>query len=318
MAQAHRLPQQPAAILNRLARHLDQEEEPRMPILQPVAPAIIDVAVRAALREDGADDDVTTRVAVPGNQWGHGVFIVKARGVLAGLDVASAAMTALDATVSFDALVGDGGTVASGTEVADVEGPVAALLAAERVALNFLQRMSGIATLTREFVEAVEGTGARILDTRKTAPGLRYLDRYAVRAGGGGNHRFNLSTAVLIKDNHIAAVRLAADDDVGTIVRRARAAAPHTMRIEIEVTSPEELGQAIEGGADVILLDNMSVDAIAECVRLNDHRAVLEASGGVNLSNVRDIAGTGVDFISVGTLTHSAPSLDISFDLRPI
>ena len=283
--------------------------------LHPLAPHVIDDAVLAALEEDGAEDDITTRATVRVGQWGHGVFVAKDAGVLAGLPVAAAAMTALDESVSFDTLVEDGERVSAGTQLAEVEGALSAILASERVALNFLQHLSGVATLTREFVDAVAGTRARILDTRKTTPGLRQFERYAVRAGGGGNHRFNLTSGVLIKDNHIEASRQAGVVDLAALVGRARAGAPHTMRIEIEVTDVEQLKEALDGGADVILLDNMSVDEIRSCVETAAGRALIEASGGVTLANVRAIAETGVDFISIGRLTHSAPALDISLEI---
>jgi nicotinate-nucleotide pyrophosphorylase (carboxylating) len=283
--------------------------------LHPVSPHIIDDAVLAALEEDGAEDDITTRATVRSGQWGSGIFVAKDAGVVAGLPVAAAAMTALDESVSFDTLVEDGERVSAGTQLAEVEGNLSAMLASERVALNFLQHLSGVATLTREFVDAIAGTRARILDTRKTTPGLRHFERYAVRAGGGANHRFNLASGVLIKDNHIEASRQAGVVDLAALVARARAGAPHTMRIEIEVTDIAQVKEAIEGGADVILLDNMSVDEIRSCVELAAGRALIEASGGVTLANVRAIAETGVDFISVGRLTHSAPGLDISLEI---
>jgi nicotinate-nucleotide pyrophosphorylase (carboxylating) len=283
--------------------------------LQPPPPSVIDHAVLTALEEDGADDDVTTRALISSDQWGRGVLIAKDDGVIAGLPVAAAALTAVDESVSFDALVEDGMRVTSGMELAEIEGPLTAVLSCERVALNFLQRLSGIATLTREYVDAVAGTGARILDTRKTTPGLRHLERYAVRAGGGYNHRFNLAAGVLIKDNHIAAARQAGIIDLAAVIAHARAAAPHTMRIEIEVTNIEQLKEAIEGRADVILLDNLGVDEIRTCVEMVAGRAIVEASGGVTLDNVGAIAETGVNYISVGRLTHSAPALDISLEL---
>ncbi|TAK55176.1 MAG: carboxylating nicotinate-nucleotide diphosphorylase [Dehalococcoidia bacterium] len=286
--------------------------------LQPPPPHVIAAAVHAALEEDGAEDDVTTTALVNPEQWGRGVFVAKDDGVVAGLPLAAAAMTAIDESVSFDTLVADGMRVSAGAELAEVEGPVAMLLASERVALNFLQRLSGIATLTRAYVDAVAGTGARILDTRKTTPGLRHLERYAVRAGGGSNHRFNLSTGVLIKDNHIAAARLAGLVDLAQVVERARARAPHTVRVEVEVTSIEQIKDALEGGADVILLDNMTVDEIRAAVELIAGRAIVEASGGITLENVRAVAETGVQLISVGRLTHSAPALDISLELGGI
>jgi len=283
--------------------------------LQPIPPSIVDEAVLAALEEDGAADDVTTRAAVSPEQWGRGQLVANDLGVIAGLPVAAAAFTALDEEVSFDTLVDEGSRVSVALELADVEGPLWAILAAERVALNFLQRMSGIATLTRQFVDAVAGTRARILDTRKTAPGIRHFERYAVRAGGGQNHRFNLAAGILIKDNHIAAARAAGIEEIEELIALVRASAPHTMRIEVEVTSQDQLRQALAGGADIILLDNMAPHDIAACVETAAGRALLEASGGVTLDNVREIAATGVDFISVGRLTHSAPALDISLEI---
>jgi nicotinate-nucleotide pyrophosphorylase (carboxylating) len=195
---------------------------------------------------------------------------------------------------------------------------MAAILSCERVALNFLQRMSGVATLTREFVDAVQDTNAVILDTRKTTPGMRALERYAVRAGGGRNHRFSLADGVLIKDNHIAAAAQDGTADLADVVRQARQSAPHTLRIEIECTDVEQAAQAVEGGADVILLDNMSPEDIRAALRVIDGRALVEASGGVTVDNVEAIARTGVDFISVGRLTHSAPALDISLEVSPV
>ncbi len=279
-----------------------------------VAQRIIEMAVTAALEEDGAYDDVTTRALISPGQWGRGVFIAQQSGVIAGLPVAAAAMCALDSSVSFDTLVAEGTRVEPGAELAEVEGPMAAILSGERVALNFLQRLSGIATLTRAFVNAVEGTRAGILDTRKTTPGLRHFERYAVRAGGGQNHRFGLASGVLIKDNHIAAARERGISTLAEIVQQARAAAPHTMRVEVEVTTAEDAGGAIRGGADVVLLDNMNMDEMRRAVEAVGGRAAVEASGGVTLENVRAVAETGVDFISVGQLTHSAPALDISLE----
>jgi nicotinate-nucleotide pyrophosphorylase (carboxylating) len=283
--------------------------------LQPPPVHVVVAAVRAALKEDGAENDVTTSLLVGSDQWGRGVFIAKDDGVVAGLPVAAAAMTAIDESVSFDTLVDDGMRVTAGTELAEVEGPAAALLASERVALNFLQRLSGIATLTRAYVDAIAGTAARILDTRKTTPGLRQLERYAVRAGGGANHRYNLATGVLIKDNHIAVARQAGLVDLAQIVDRARARAPHTMRVEVEVTSVEQIKDALEGGAEVILLDNMPVDQIRAAVQQVAGRAIVEASGGITPDNVTAIAEAGVQLISIGRLTHSAPALDISLEL---
>jgi nicotinate-nucleotide pyrophosphorylase (carboxylating) len=282
--------------------------------LQPPAPTVINEIVLAALAEDGAHDDVTTRALVPPGQWGAAVLIAKDDGIVAGLPVAAAAMTALDEEIAFDTLVADGDRVSAGARLADVEGSLASILCAERVALNFLQRLSGIATLTRDFVDAVAGTKAVILDTRKTTPGLRQFERYAVRCGGGQNHRFNLASGLLVKDNHIAAARSRGIDDLADVVALARRSAPHTMRIEVEVTDRAMLLEALQGGAEIILLDNMSVDEIRTCVEVIAGRALVEASGGITLDNVRAVAATGVDYISVGRLTHSAPSLDISLE----
>ena len=286
-----------------------------MPELQPPAPNVIDALVRAALEEDGAHDDVTTRVLVLPGQWGAGAIVAKDDGIVSGLPVAAAAMTALDPEVAVDTLVADGERVSDGTRLAEVEGSLASILASERVALNFLQHMSGIATLTREFVDAVVGTKAVILDTRKTTPGLRQVERYAVRCGGGQNHRYNLTSGLLIKDNHIAAVYARGIDDLSDVITLARQTAPHTMRIEVEVTNVAMLNEALTGGADIILLDNMTTADMATCVEIVAGRTLIEASGGVTLDNVRAIAATGVDYISIGRLTHSAPALDISLDI---
>jgi nicotinate-nucleotide pyrophosphorylase (carboxylating) len=276
---------------------------------------IIDDLVLSALEEDGAHDDVTTHALVQPQQWGHGMFVAKDAGVISGLPVAAAAMTAFTDEISFDALVEDGERVSAGTELAEVEGPLAAILSTERVALNFLQRMSGVATLTRQFCDSVVGTRARILDTRKTTPGLRDLERYAVRCGGGANHRFNLSSGVLIKDNHIAAAAQRGITDVADVVLLARNSSPHTMRIEVEVTTMAQLMEALQGAADIILLDNMAPAQIREAVSTVAGRALVEASGGVTMETVREIAEAGVDFISIGALTHSAPALDISLEV---
>jgi len=284
----------------------------------PVPLSVIEEAVMRALEEDGAFQDVTTAALAEPADWGRGVLIARSEGVIAGLAVAAAAMTLIDDSVSFDELAEDGARVTPGDELAEIEGRLAALLAGERVALNFLQRLSGIATLTRAFVDAVDGTGVRILDTRKTTPGLRALERYAVAIGGGHNHRFNLADGVLIKDNHIAAARQRGTESIAAIVQKARATAPHTLRIEIEVATPDEAAEAAEAGADIILLDNMTPDAIRASVERIGRRAVVEASGGVTLDNVRAIAETGVDFISVGRLTHSAPALDLSLELQSV
>jgi nicotinate-nucleotide pyrophosphorylase (carboxylating) len=272
----------------------------------------LDALVRRALAEDQGDGDVTTLCTIPPEAWVTGRLLAKARGVVAGLEVVRAVFAHLDARVRLTPRVADGDLVEERTVVADITGPGRAVLGGERVALNFLQRMSGIATLTRRFVEAVRGTHAVILDTRKTAPGLRALDKWAVRLGGGQNHRMGLYDMVLIKDNHIAAV-----GSITLAVRRVRAGDTRRRPIEVEVTSLAELAEALALGVDRIMLDNMSHEQMREAVRLAAGRIPLEASGGVRLETVAAIAGTGVDFISTGAITHSAPALDISLDLDP-
>ncbi len=280
-------------------------------------PQLVARIVRAALEEDGAFQDVTTRTTVPADQQGRGVFLAKDAGVVAGLPVAAAAFAAIDESVSFLPEVQEGAAMEQGRIIAAVRGPLASILSAERVALNFLQRLSGVATLTRAMVDACAGLPVRIVDTRKTTPGLRYLERHAVRVGGGHNHRYNLSDGVLIKDNHIAAGR-SRGLTLGDVIAAARAGAPHTMRIEVEVTNQDEVAEAVAAGADVILLDNMTPAEMAQAVHAIAGRALTEASGGVTLANVRAIAESGVDIISSGALTHSAKALDISLDVETV
>jgi nicotinate-nucleotide pyrophosphorylase (carboxylating) len=270
--------------------------------------------VREALIEDGAFQDVTTQTTVPAGQLGAGVLLAKDQGVIAGLALAEAAFAALDSRIELTLLLQDGAWVEPGREIARVRGPLAPILSAERVALNFVQRLSGTATATRALVEAAADTKARIVDTRKTTPGLRALERYAVRVGGGHNHRFNLADGVLIKDNHIAAGR-ARGLSLAQVVQAARSGAPHTLRTEVEVTSAEEAEEAVAGGADVVLLDNMSPLEMTQAVARINGRALTEASGGITIANVRAIAETGVDIISSGALTHSARALDISLEI---
>ncbi len=272
-------------------------------------PLQYDAILQTSLSEDIGAGDVTTQFTVPADAQSRGILLAKANGVIAGLPVACRTFTLLDPSVNVACLVGEGTQVAPGTILATLEGSAHSLLSAERVALNLLQRMSGVATMTRRFVDAVAGTTARIVDTRKTTPGLRILEKYAVRVGGGYNHRFGLSDAILIKDNH-----LAAGGGVRATVERARALAPHTMRIEVECKTLAQVEEAIVAKADVILLDNMSLAMLTEAVERVNKRALTEASGGVNLQTVTEIAHTGVDIISVGALTHSAPALDISLD----
>lgn len=278
-------------------------------------PGLVYDLVRMALTEDGAFRDVTTQAIVPPDQQGRGGFLAKESGVLCGLTVAATAFTALDNEIELRTRAVDGDWVHAGTEFASVVGPLAAILSAERVALNFLQRLSGIATATKAMVSAAGGLPVRILDTRKTTPGLRSLERYAVRMGGGYNHRFNLADGILIKDNHIAAAR-SRGMTIGEAIAKARELSPHTLKVEIEVTDLDEAREAIEGGADIVLLDNMSPALMAEVVNMARGRCLLEASGGVTAENVREIAETGVDFISSGALTHSAGALDISLEVQ--
>ncbi len=274
-----------------------------------IPPGLVEYTQRlvdAALAEDVGGGDITTRAVVDARQRGSAVMVAKEPFVLAGLFVAREVFRRIDPKVSFKASFSDGDRVRKGAVIAGLRGPMAALLAGERVALNFLQRLSGVATLTAGFVARTSGTGARILDTRKTTPCMRPLERYAVRAGGGLNHRFGLFDRVLIKDNHIKAA-----GGVLEAVRRARAAAPGAT-VEVEVTDQREIRQALEAGADIIMLDNMSVGRLSKAVAMIGGLAVTEASGGVRLDNVGAIARTGVDFISVGALTHSARAVDIS------
>jgi nicotinate-nucleotide pyrophosphorylase (carboxylating) len=284
-----------------------------------LSPEII-ACIRRALDEDIGGGDATTDSIVPADATSSGRIIAKQAGVVAGLDVAAAAYHLVDARVSFIPLVAEGAQVANRQPLADVAGPARALLTAERTALNFLGRMSGIATLTRRFVDAVAGTRAVILDTRKTAPGLRMLDKLAVRRGGGQNHRIGLYDMILIKDNHI--------DYAGSLaeaVRRARAYGSGADRsrtvysgleIEVEARTLDDVRAALDLRVERILLDNMTPDTMRAAVDLNAGRAKLEASGNVMLDNVRQVAETGVDYISIGALTHSAKVLDVSFDLE--
>jgi len=279
-------------------------------MIEPLPDLLIAPIVRAALAEDlGRAGDVTAQACIPADARLSAVFASRKPGVAAGLACARLAIAELDPTARFEPLVADGAWIEPGDRLARVEANARALLSAERTGLNLLGRLSGIATLTRAYVQAVAGTGARIVDTRKTTPGLRALEKYAVRCGGGVNHRFGLDDAILIKDNHVAAC-----GSVGEAVRRAKAFAGHLMKVEVEIDGLDQLDAALEHGPDVVMLDNFSLEDLAEAVRRAHGRAVLEASGGVSLENVRAIAETGVDVISVGALTHSVAVLDIGLD----
>ncbi len=289
-----------------------RDSRPRL-VAVPTLPPDADELIRRALAEDlGPAGDVTSRAVVPRGATAGGRFEAKADGVVAGLAVAERVFRAVDPTVEVTWGVADGDPVSSGDVVGEVRGPARAILAAERVALNFLTHLSGVATATRRYVEACAGTASVVLCTRKTLPGLRAIERAAVEAGGGRLHRFGLSDGVLIKDNH---VRLAGG--VEEAVRRARAAVPHTLRVEVEVESIEELSEALEAGADAVLLDNADLDTVKRALDVAGDRVPLEVSGGVTLDRIADIAGAGRLLISVGRITHSAPALDISLELWP-
>jgi nicotinate-nucleotide pyrophosphorylase (carboxylating) len=266
--------------------------------------------VGAALEEDDTKHDITTAATVLSDRRARCRMVARAEGVIAGLPLACEAFERLDKTVTLRIDRDDGSHVRPNTPVMFIAGQPRGLLSAERVALNFVQHLSGIATLTAKYVAAVRGTGAHILDTRKTIPGMRRLQEYAVRAGGGLNHRLDLSAAVMIKDNHLAAV----DGDVAIAVERARAVGPAGIKVEVECDTIDQVRAAIDAGADVIMLDNMRLKDMRDAVKLVDRRAVVEASGGVTLETVRKIAETGVNWISVGALTHSAPAFDIGLD----
>lgn len=263
--------------------------------------------ITVALEEDVGRGDVTTLATIPLAQTAHGKITAKADLTVAGLPLAKMILQTVDAQAGVQLLKSDGDTVKTGEVVLELWGKAASLLIAERTLLNFLQHLSGVATLTRRFVAAVADTKCQIIDTRKTLPGLRLLDKYAVTRGGGTNHRMGLDDGVLIKDNHIVVC-----GGVGAAVRQARARVSALLRIEVECTTLAEVQEAVEAQADIILLDNMSTMQMREAVQLVNGRALLEASGNMNLDRVREVAETGVDFISVGALTHSAPAADLS------
>lgn len=267
--------------------------------------------IRRALEEDIRSGDVTTAYALTGDETGKATALAKEDLVVAGMEVFRDVFRLRDPGLSFRTSLKDGDRVPRGTVLAVVQGSLASILTAERVALNLFQRMCGVATLTRQFVDAAAGTNAEILDTRKTVPGLRILDKYAVRVGGGRNHRYGLYDGILIKDNHIEAA-----GGIGKAVRRVRDRAPLLARIEVEAGTLAEVREALAAGADVIMLDNMPVDAMRKAVALIDGRALVEASGNVTLVTVQAIASTGVDFISSGALTHSARASDISLKVK--
>ncbi len=266
--------------------------------------------IKRALEEDIGHGDITTDSLIAAEQRSRGLFIAKTPGVVAGIKVSRAVFTFLDPEIDFEILINDGDNVVPGDIIAVARGKTRVLLIAERTALNFVQRLSGIATKTRKIVEMIKYTPAQLVDTRKTTPGLRVLEKYAVSVGGARNHRFGLYDGVMIKDNHIQAV-----GSITQAVVTARERVPHTVKIEVEVENMVQLNEALQAGADIIMLDNMDVYEMVEAVSIVGGKAILEASGGINEGNVAEVARTGVDFISIGALTHSATSLDISFDI---
>jgi len=271
----------------------------------------IDEVVTAALVEDAPFGDLTSEAFIDADASATADLVAREPGVFSGGEVFAVAMTTLDDAVTVDVRIADGERFAAGDALAAVAGPARSVLRAERVALNLVQRMTGIATLTSRYVAAVETTGARVVDTRKTTPGLRALERHAVRCGGGRNHRFSLSDAVMAKDNHLALV-----DDVTAAVRAARERLPHTVHIEVEVDRLDQIEPVLAGGVDTIMLDNFSLDDLRRGVDMIAGRAIVEASGGITLETIGDVAATGVDVISVGALTHGASALDLGLDVR--
>ena len=278
-----------------------------------ITPDILSI-IDSALTEDVSMGDPTTDILIDPDLSGRAEMTAREPGVLAGIEVAAAVFRRLDPSVEVETVTEDGSRVALGDKLAAVMGRVASMLKAERTALNFVQRLSGVATETSRYVDAVEGLDARIVDTRKTTPGLRKLEKYAVVMGGGQNHRRNLADGILIKDNHIEAMQLQGMS-IGDVVRRALDGAPHTIKVEIEVETIEQLEEVLDAGADLVLLDNMGVEQMAAAVKVAAGRAVLEASGGITLDTVRAIAETGVDIISIGALTHSARALNVGLDM---
>ncbi|MGB6872687.1 MAG: carboxylating nicotinate-nucleotide diphosphorylase [Dehalococcoidia bacterium] len=289
----------------------------------------IEKIIDRALAEDLGKGDVTTEALIPGDQQGTGFIVAKEEGILAGTEAAKQVFHRVDPELKVDILLEDGARVKPGSKAAKVAGNIASILKAERVALNFLQRLSGIASETNRYVARVEGLPVRIMDTRKTTPGLRSLEKYAVRIGGGGNHRMNLGDGVLIKDNHLVALR-SQGLNIKEIIAKARRNAPLSLRgakrrsnlqarqtqVEVEIGTVPEALEAVEAGADIVMLDNMNPEDMRKAVKFIRGRALIEASGGITLDNVRAVAETGVDFISIGALTHSTRALDISLELE--
>ncbi|MBO7393448.1 MAG: carboxylating nicotinate-nucleotide diphosphorylase [Abditibacteriota bacterium] len=273
----------------------------------------IEDLVENALSEDVGGGDITTRLTVPHDSRSIATLTAKEAGIVAGMDVVHIVFEKVNAKIKCLSFVPDGNYVKVGDTIAAYEGSTRALLVGERVALNFLQHMSGIATVAYRYTKLVEGTKARVIDTRKTTPGLRILEKYAIRTGGAANHRFGLDDGILIKDNHIEAA-----GGITEAINAAKAGAPHTLRIEVEVVDLDGLREAIDAGAEAVMLDNMDCDTMREAVKIADGRVILEASGGITEANVAEVAATGVDLISSGALTHSVKALDISLNIKAI
>lgn len=271
----------------------------------------LDRIILNALDEDVGTGDITTESTIPEDRVAHGLYKAKESGVLCGIGVAERVFELIDPSIEFTALKKDGDRIEKGEIIAEVRGRATNVLTGERTGLNLMQRMSGIATRTAEAVKQVEGTQAKICDTRKTTPGLRVIEKYAVKVGGGTNHRFNLADGILIKDNHIVAA-----GSITAAVKAARANAPHTLKIEVEVETFEELNEALEAGADIIMLDNMNCEDMTKAVQIVAGRALTEASGNMGDRNLSEVAACGVDLISIGALTHSVRALDISLKFR--
>lgn len=272
---------------------------------------IMDDIILNALKEDIGSGDITSSSTVPPETKAEGKFWAKESGIICGVDLLCRVFTLIDKRVVITPLVKDRQLVQYGETIALISGPARSILKGERVSLNFIQRLSGIASRTAVAVEAIKGTRATIADTRKTTPGLRVLDRYAVKCGGGSNHRFNLAGGILIKDNHIVAA-----GGIGNAVANAREHAPHTLKIEVEVKSFSQIDEALVAGADIIMLDNMDIETIARAVKLINGQAIVEASGNMGNKNLKEVADTGVDIISIGALTHTVRSMDISLDFK--
>ena len=271
--------------------------------------------INMALSEDEVAYDPTSSL-MPDDLMSEALLMAKSNGVLAGLEVALQVFRQVDPTLEFDTYLKDGSLLTKGTYIASIRGKMQSILRAERTALNFIQRMSGIATATNEFVTKVQGLNAQVIDTRKTVPGWRLLDKYSVRMGGGHNHRMSTGDGILIKDNHIAAMATRGEA-MTQLIQRAKVDAAHTIRIEVECDTLEQVKEAVEAGADIILFDNMTAEQMHEAVEICKGKALTEASGGITIDNVREVAETGVDLLSTGPITHSVKALDISLEVRP-